>query len=193
MRLQLLLTCTLFLGGCTSSFTAFRGGHETAIDELRMEIADLKHALHGTEVEVKLLEERVESSEGNALPARAEETSDLKKKIAALERSVEKMSTEIRSLMNHASQTTSSLSAYREQILNIDRKLDEIAKLRSTLSQLSQSARSQDSSSSYRVKAGDSLEKIARKYQISVDAIKRENNLTSDKIVVGQELTIPSS
>ena len=48
-----------------------------------------------------------------------------------------------------------------------------------------------DSGSSYRVKNGDSLEKIARTHQTTVQAIKDLNGLTSDKIVVGKLLKIP--
>jgi LysM repeat protein len=191
MRSYFSFMCTLLLAGCTSSFTAFRGHQDSTMDDLRMEVADLKHALHATEVEVKILEERVEAAEGKATTVKIDETADLKKKISALERSIDKINGEIRSLASYTSQTTASLSQYREQILMLDRKLDEVAKLRSTLSELSQSARQYESSATYRVKTGDSLEKIARKYQVSVEALKQENKLSSDKIIVGQELSIP--
>jgi len=159
-----------------------------------MEIADLKHALHGTEVEVKLLEERMEVAEGSIDSAR--ESTDLNRKIVVLEKNLDKLASELRALTHFSTQTTAALSSYRQQIGAIDSKLDEIAKLRSTLTELSRAELSRSASSvetsSYQVKPGDSLEKIARKYQISVDALKRENNLSSDKIVVGQQLAIPT-
>ncbi|MBP7073872.1 MAG: LysM peptidoglycan-binding domain-containing protein [Rhabdochlamydiaceae bacterium] len=154
-----------------------------------MEVADLKHALHGTEVEVKLLEERMEGAEGSIDSAR--ESTDLNRKIVVLEKNLDKLASELRALTHFSTQTTAALSSYRQQIGAIDSKLDEIAKLRSTLTELSRSA-SPIETASYQVKSGDSLEKIARKYQISVDALKRENNLSSDKIVVGQQLAIPT-
>lgn len=43
---------------------------------------------------------------------------------------------------------------------------------------------------SYTVKAGDSLYQIARTYGISVEKIKKDNNLESDSISVGQKLII---
>ena len=188
------LVCTLLLVGCTSSFTALRGTNDSAINDLRMEIADLKHALHGTEVEVKLLEERMEVAEGSIDSAR--ESTDLNRKIVVLEKNLDKLASELRALTHFSTQTTAALSSYRQQIGAIDSKLDEIAKLRSTLTELSRAELSRSASSvetsSYQVKPGDSLEKIARKYQISVDALKRENNLSSDKIVVGQQLAIPT-
>ena len=43
----------------------------------------------------------------------------------------------------------------------------------------------------YKVKTGDTLEKIAKKNGITVNAIKRANNLKTDTINVGQILNIP--
>lgn len=43
----------------------------------------------------------------------------------------------------------------------------------------------------YIVKAGDSLYQIARKYNVSVDEIKKVNNLSSNNLKVGQKLIIP--
>ena len=168
MQFAAILVCTLLLVGCTSSFAAFRGTQDPAINDLRMEVADLKHDLHGTEVEVKLLEERIESTRG------PDELADLKKKIVALEKSLDKLS----------AQTSATLAAYKQQIVSIEGSFGEISKLRSTLLQLSKP--------SYQVKPGDSLGSIARKLQTSIEMLKKENNLSSDKIVVGQELAVPS-
>ena len=44
----------------------------------------------------------------------------------------------------------------------------------------------------YYVKKGDSLYKIAKLYGVSVDDIKKLNNLTSDNLSIGQEILIPS-
>ncbi len=43
----------------------------------------------------------------------------------------------------------------------------------------------------YTVKRGDTLYKIANTYSVSVDDIKRLNNLTSDTLSIGQQLYIP--
>lgn len=47
--------------------------------------------------------------------------------------------------------------------------------------------------SQYRVKSGTNLYTIAKKHGVSVDAIKKANNLTSDRLKPGQVLTIPSA
>lgn len=47
--------------------------------------------------------------------------------------------------------------------------------------------------SEYQVQRGDTLSGVARRNQVSVEAIKRVNGLTDDVVVVGQTLQIPSS
>jgi cell wall-associated NlpC family hydrolase len=46
--------------------------------------------------------------------------------------------------------------------------------------------------STYRIKSGANLYTIAKKHGVSVDAIKKANNLSSDRLKPGQVLTIPS-
>ena len=48
-------------------------------------------------------------------------------------------------------------------------------------------------SNTYVVKSGDNLYSIARKYNTTVDELKRLNNLTSNVLSIGQVLKIPSS
>jgi LysM repeat protein len=44
----------------------------------------------------------------------------------------------------------------------------------------------------HKVASGENLTKIAEKYKVTVNAIRKANNLTSDRIIVGQKLTIPA-
>jgi membrane-bound lytic murein transglycosylase D len=44
----------------------------------------------------------------------------------------------------------------------------------------------------YTVKSGDTLTKIAGEFGVTIKAIRSENNLTTDKIIVGQKLKIPT-
>lgn len=45
----------------------------------------------------------------------------------------------------------------------------------------------------YTIKKGDSLYNIANKYNTTVEALKKANNLTSNTLSIGQTLTIPST
>ena len=46
-------------------------------------------------------------------------------------------------------------------------------------------------SGSYKVKSGDSLGSIAKRHQLSVAALKKANQLTSDQLKIGQQLWLP--
>ena len=187
-KVVILFLCTPLIWGCTSTLTALKGNQDHLFEEMKTEIADLRHALHGTEVELKLLEEKFDSREDQHASPKGDVVT-LQRKISLLEKTIDKMNVELKSLMNYANQTTTSLSQYRDQIQEIDRKLGEVSKLRSTLTQISKTY-SAPEEQTYHVKSGDSLEKIARKFNTSIDSLKKDNQLPTDKIVIGQELKI---
>jgi LysM repeat protein len=45
---------------------------------------------------------------------------------------------------------------------------------------------------SHTIVRGDTLWGLSRQYNVSIDAIKRANNMTNDTVVLGQRLTIPA-
>ena len=49
----------------------------------------------------------------------------------------------------------------------------------------------QSANTKHKVKSGESLSLIARRYGVSVDVIKKANNLKSDVVRIGQQLIIP--
>ena len=55
---------------------------------------------------------------------------------------------------------------------------------------MTQTKPSTPSTNTYTVKSGDNLYSIARKFNTTVDAIKRKNNLTSNNLSIGQKLII---
>lgn len=55
-----------------------------------------------------------------------------------------------------------------------------------------ESAASQSSSATHTVVRGDTLSEIAQLYGISVDSLKRYNQLTHDRIFIGQTLRLPT-
>ena len=61
-----------------------------------------------------------------------------------------------------------------------------------TVSPGSTGAPAADGSELYVVKSGDTLIKIASLHGTTVNAIKRENNLSTDRITVGQKLKLPA-
>ncbi len=182
------------------------------MDELRLELDDLKHALHSTQVDLSLLDERLKKQntaiagvkgqsvgkEASSLSLLSTTVSNLEKKVAQLEKTLDKAAGDLRTLSNSISQTLSKVNTLETHLSHHDKRLDEVAKLKGTLTSISQAIGQRPSSEpssaavkSYCVKAGDSLEKIARINKVPVETIRKMNNLSNDKIIIGQELRLP--
>ena len=202
-QLILILFCTLSCL-CVSAKSAYSNPD---LDELRFEIDDLKQALHVTQVDLSLLEELHKKQEGSLAKQMKEshnassltmQVNGLEKKISQLEKTLEKISTDLRTLNTALSQATNEIHQFQTQLSAQDERLNEVNKLKGTLNSIAKavtdrSATSTPSSSSvktYRVKAGDSLEKIARAHQTTAESIRKLNHLNHDKIIVGQELKV---
>ena len=179
-----------------------------AIDEMRMELSDVKHTLSNTQVEMQILEEKVRAQEASLQKSKAQTSAAslpdqklalIEKKITQIEKMQDKLSSELKQLNTHAGQTTSSLTQYQVRISELEselsaqtKMLQELSELEGTLRSISHAIKGQTSSPTYKVKPGDSLEKISRLYNTSVESLKKANNLSSTKIVVGQEIKVPS-
>lgn len=200
----------LYLCGCTHMQDEQRQ-RDYAFHEMRTEIGDLKHAMQGYRTELQILQERLNDQENMAKSANRSRPQNeqaqaqiaaCERKMMILEKNLDKLASDLRGLNKHAEQTTSSLTSFKEKILDCQRelslhkqKLEGITQLKSTLGQISQaigdrSATKARSASSYKVRPGDTLEKIAKSNGLSLAALKRLNNISQDRIIVGQELKI---
>lgn len=202
----LLGSCILFFG-CTSELASKyedRYNKSALLEEIQVELADVKHALHSYEVDLRIMEEKLQKqttalhsleSQKSAPKAANSSVDVLEKRISAIEKMQEKIASDLRALNTNANQMSASLEQYKQEIAKHSQRLDEVAKLKSTLTSISKAIKpaSQESASSlYKVKAGDTLEKIARRIQCTAEEIRHLNQLQNDKIVVGQDLKIPN-
>jgi LysM repeat protein len=194
----------LVLTGCTRYFNSSQDeGRQTTfvIDELRMELADLKHTLKATQVEFSLLEEKVKSTDksDNKLKEINAHLALLEKKITQLSQVQDKTLSDLRQLSSHANQSSAAfnqfqqkLSDYEHEIQGQNRKLDEVNKLKGTLTSISKAMSPKPAQKTHKVKAGETLEKIARLYNVKSQTLKKLNGFESDRIAIGQEIQIPS-
>jgi len=146
-------------------------------------------------------------------------TASIEGKLASLETSTKGFVGDLQQFKSHANQSTTTLILYKQKIDELEKTIEqqgqniehlqsamrslmdalqtkEIPPSKSITSNLPSNSNippspSQNNDYSYRIKAGDSLEKIARTYGVTVKAIKELNNITSDKIVVGKVIEIP--
>lgn len=134
----------------------------------------------------------------------------LETKITALETASKGLLSDIRQFKTHANETSTALLQYKQKIDEIEKIVQQqnqnIDNMQAALKALMDAIQIKDAplpkktsdavsgafdGPTYRVKAGDSLEKIAKNHQVSVQSLKELNGLVNDKIVVGKVLQIP--
>jgi LysM repeat protein len=179
-------------------------GHAVVADELRIELDDLKYALHTTQVDLGLLSERLQKQGTLVHKVQDQQTpsssqlASLEKKVLHLENLLEKMAGDVRAMHQSLHQTLSKIHSLETHISQHEKRLDEVTKLKGTLTSISkaigQRSISDGGASSakktHQVKAGDSLGKIAHLHQIPIETLRKINHLSTDKILVGQELKL---
>jgi len=215
LRIFAALSSLALLSGCVSTLSALRGPDrnlEVALNEVRLELADVKHEIHGYQVEIQILEEKIKtltSSPSGKSPSKeqsskldyvSQQVSLLEKKIQLLESTQEKTVSDLHHLTSHANQTSESLLQYKTKIQHIEKdlsehnsRLNEIRKLASTLSSLSSAIKEEKGKGgkTYQIRPGDTLGKIAHEHHTTIEAIKKINQIENDRIIVGQEIKIP--
>lgn len=192
---------------------------QIALNEMRDSIEFIRHEISNREVEMQMLAERVNNQEAtiDSLRLQSSTTAQASKeqmksgltaievKTASLESANKMLVADINQMKTHANETAAALIQYQQHIGELEKviafqnqNIDNLQlALRSMMDAMqvkesvSTSETTDGSSKKYRIKSGDSLEKIARAHNTSVRAIKELNRLTDDKIVVGRVLQLP--
>lgn len=159
--------------------------------ELQLEIAELKHQIRTLKVDLQLIEEKISTQKNTDLLA---DCKTLPSRIQIQENTIDNLSSTIKNLekyvqqlLEHQNNTDTQLQTHENQLQNVSELKNTLANILKKMNSTTEKKRVK----SYRVQAGDSLEKIARRHLVSVEALKASNKLTSDTIFIGQELQIP--
>lgn len=135
----------------------------------------------------------------------------LEAKIASLESVNKSLMADMTQFKAHANESSNALEQYKKKISELEKTLTELEKILEKQNQNLDNVKSamasmmdamqvkevvtslpqSDGEKIYKIKAGDSLEKIARAHNTTVKVLKELNNLSSDRIVVGQTLHLP--
>lgn len=157
---------------------------EEILDSLRRQVSDALQAVrenlksHSNQLEAKLAgHDNASKGLSSELKSYTNEysnaLSDYKRRIGELEKLIE--------IQNH---NIENLQAAMNAIMEVVQgKETSVEKISSSLEA--------GSSKIYRVKAGDTLEKIAKQNQTTIKKLKDANSLTSDIVKVGQKLKLP--
>lgn len=187
----------------------------TAIREMRATMDDLRHEVNNHEAEIKIYEEKIHSLEtiidslrqdSNKTAAAHKDalkdsSATLEMKLNSLETTTKGLVADIKQFKNHANDTATALAQYKQKLTELEQiaeiqnqnldNLQTAIKSLADILQVKSGINTASSGKTYKVAPGDSLEKIARKNQTTIQAIKSLNNLTNDKIIVGQTLQMP--
>lgn len=164
---------------------------------------ELKHEMDNHEMELRMFEERLVTQENiiDSLRQQLHEanqknrelvkgnTSTLEKRIAGLEASIASISSDLKNLQMHSNDSAKAISQYKQNLVETDRHLDNLHDNLSSLMKALQ-ADVPETTNTYQVQKGDSLEKIARKHNTTVKKIIEQNNLQTDRIFIGQVLNL---
>ncbi len=183
---------------------------ELTIHEIQTVIDDLMRNYNCYKTELEILDGEIKKHEYNLSDIKATfiekqknklekaltQLTLLEKRILLLENRLEDFEKDIEQLSYHANESSSAFKQHKEKIVELENKIfsqnkkfEDLIKLKSTIQSLAQSALNY---SIYKVKRGDSLDKIAKEFKTSTQQLKNLNKLEDDLIVVGQELKIPN-
>jgi len=210
MKPYFILVC-LLMAGCSPLKTSLHDDRyqwELTIHEVQTNVDDLRHDTNCFNSEIQILDGRIKCIE-NALTLLkqheiekqqvkldqiSQSLTALEKKWTTFEKKQDVNKEGMEHLSHHAKETSLALTQFKSRIEELEseitsqnRKLEAVVRLKNSLETLTKSLKPK----TYKVRAGDSLEKIARTYQTDVPTLKKINELHHDLIVVDQELTLP--
>jgi len=200
----------ILLTGCASLGSSKEEKHQMELNlhKVRTGVEEVRHELNSREIEYHVLDGKFIDLE-RAMAHLKKQINELQldkfeslvgqlqamgKSVQQLAVKQDKIVADIRQLRSHANETTTALVQYKEKITQFEQfvalqnqQLKELIKLKEGGAQCAQF----ENKKVYKIKSGDSLEKIAREQGTSVEEIKKLNQMTSDLIVVDQTLYLP--
>ncbi|MBA3238728.1 MAG: LysM peptidoglycan-binding domain-containing protein [Parachlamydiaceae bacterium] len=184
-----------------------------SVQQMRSDISELQRYVTNQEVEIHQINEKFLTIETivDAIRRQLSDSSSAHKeqlqfsnvsietRMASLERTVKGIVADIHILKAHLNDTSSLQSDYKQQFAKYEKLISSqnqnIEKMQTALKSVMELLQTSDESDSadliYQVKPGDSLEKIANTHGTTVKALKDLNQLSIDRIKIGQKLKLP--
>lgn len=163
----------------------------------QLEVGMLKERAHNLEVSIESIQKDLSDVLFSLKENAKKSNRDLEVRLSKIEEKFEKSLLDVKTLKNHINDTSSLLSDTQKKLYDIQQTVklqnEEIHELGSAMKNFAKllGAKNAGDVEAYRVEAGDSLEKIAKKFGVSVQAIKDVNELKKNLIIPGQSLKIP--
>ncbi len=157
--------------------------------------AATRTASTGTRRDIVSYVEELAGNTAAQLRAVQDENAELETRVIALERKIASLQEANQKLLNEIAvvkrQSAADADAREAQMKTISSKIDSLAAMISAAQAMPVPASGADDYLIYEVQKGATLSVIAKAYEVTVQDIKKANNLKSDMLQVGQKLKIP--
>lgn len=185
-----------------------------SMQSLQRSLQNMNYSINNQDQELSLLKQKIQNQESvvdsmhtevSALIKAAKESqkstgAQVDTRLKSMEKNIDKLVADLKQFKKHANETSSSFTemqkkfAEQQEISSL--QAQQIKDLESALRHIASALQTKSTpestqSGQYRVKPGDTLEKIAKEHHTTIDAIRRENSLSKDIIYPGQKLQIP--
>lgn len=196
MKNFLFLIPLFFLSSCVNQMMVKKDEEVSvstleSLHELRAEVAQLSHVVHGQNVDIQLLEEKVSN-----LSLKKREL--LTETIESLQQKVDLLESTLASTRMHVEQSKKQsqhvVDTQLQRLVVLENKVaqhDSSIHIIKDLKQMLHSMQPSQKMQTYRVETGDTLEAIGRRFGIKITDLKQINHLETDQIQIGQTLKIP--
>ncbi|MBM3195537.1 MAG: LysM peptidoglycan-binding domain-containing protein [Chlamydiae bacterium] len=180
---------------------------EFSVQKLKNEIEDLKQEMKAYQIEVSILEGKMMNHDEDLgylqaqdLPGKnggrsLDSQTLMEKKVLEIERTLELLVRRFDRIEIESKEIAKSVGIYKQRFQDYEKflqsqndSIQELGKLKRNLKEIREDALE---TTTYRVRAGDSIDKIARQFATTPEQLKKMNQLHNDLILVGQEIRVP--
>ncbi len=168
----------------------------------QVSIGDLRHEVDNHEAEIRMFEERMKTQEIIVDSLRQQlmdsnhknrelvkgSTVGVEGKISQFSTSIARITDDLHKLQEHSNESSRVMAQYKSKLESLEQRMDQ---LQTTLKLVLDALQVEEVGTVYEVKSGDSLDKIARRHKTTVRKLKELNQLTNDRIYIGQKLKLP--
>jgi len=180
---------------------------EFSVQKLKNEIEDLKQEMKAYQIEVSILEGKMMNHDEDLgylqaqdLPGKnggrsLDSQTLMEKKVLEIERTLELLVRRFDRIEIESKEIAKSVGIYKQRFQDYEKflqsqndSIQELGKLKRNLKEIREDTLE---TTTYRVRAGDSIDKIARQFATTPEQLKKMNQLHNDLILVGQEIRVP--
>jgi chromosome segregation ATPase len=186
------------------------------LKNIRVHLKDFRHELSNQENEIQIFNEKLINQESILDQIRQDFLQDLngqestirnqkiellskieasRQEIVRLENIVEHLTNDLRLLKDQSNEAVKAIEKNHKQLKDQDKQIQNIEAALHSMADLIKASNQYDTKQEgrlYKVQPGDSLGKIAIEHKVSIEALRKANpKIVNDKIIIGQNLSIP--